>query len=810
MQRSENTDHVTPWLMSSNYTLDGIMTSILNSSGPTRSPIEWRLYWHCYISALVVLALELCTFQIETRESVADHTRSSFVLALRSAGRVVLARGSYPGHHRFLSFCYPFILHPPLSLIEGVMARGSMGQYDLCHPVGLFHGHPDDDSLVSGDLNESPNYIFSQNDMTYDMGLTSNTVASAYSYPSPFEEILPEPAYPSDWHPLQSEPESSSSMTQHSCNQGLPTARLDVPTQGKSRNDPWIHTRPTYNTHSQSIHHSPVAERVFYDELIMFEMGPPQQNITQRITSSQVSINPPAHNARDVKPGPSMDVKSSLSPESSGSLETSPCHPPNLGDPKPGDGSAKDNENCRDPVSSYEFVTEDPTMPLTRIERRPRTKEELQQQKEGIRRLRKFGGACLWCYRSKKRCGPASPCPPCQTNHRECVRNSDQLRLIGPIVVLICRDPSFMIAGPPSPAELSRLCRLGDKPFQRMARFHALINFRPHGNTTRGNNPLLNAWIMEVTQEDAVLSRKTRSAVDQFTSKATKYVQCPKLEKLKDIYGDHPLAQTALKMATLFLNMGSTLQAPIYVHPCDMDSGRLTVFLILAVCGQDLAEISDNFAIDLCDALRRKDKGLKNRFSSKKFRQSPSHPVDPVWIATALYYRVVCGLCDLYCTSPAIRTIWGPHEASISSLRHSLWCMLRSTYSSKGAMRDILDGQIPELSPSYTFDLSFCVGPIGPSDLFPSHGMFRRLEDPFGEPCWGMESFLGDEMVQIPDTAIASTKSIPVRSAVQQSGSSAVPDMVENILDPLHSPPWELMVPMDAVYTDNLGCNFDV
>lgn len=74
------------------------------------------------------------------------------------------------------------------------------------------------------------------------------------------------------------------------------------------------------------------------------------------------------------------------------------------------------------PPACYDFVMEDPTNPHGYREKRFRSRMELDKQKEEIRHLKQYGGACLSCYRSKKKCGPSTPCPPCLTNGRECVR----------------------------------------------------------------------------------------------------------------------------------------------------------------------------------------------------------------------------------------------------------------------------------------------------------------------------------------------------------------------------------------------------
>ncbi|KAJ5778092.1 hypothetical protein N7520_001338 [Penicillium odoratum] len=82
------------------------------------------------------------------------------------------------------------------------------------------------------------------------------------------------------------------------------------------------------------------------------------------------------------------------------------------------------------PTTCYDFVLEDPKNPHGYREKRFRSRVELDQQKEDIRHLKQFGGACLSCYRSKKKCGPSTPCPPCLANNRKCIRR-DQTTFTG-------------------------------------------------------------------------------------------------------------------------------------------------------------------------------------------------------------------------------------------------------------------------------------------------------------------------------------------------------------------------------------------
>lgn len=74
------------------------------------------------------------------------------------------------------------------------------------------------------------------------------------------------------------------------------------------------------------------------------------------------------------------------------------------------------------PEVNLNIILEDPKSGQLYREKRIRSQDELDSQKEGMRILKDNGGACAACYKSKKRCGPGDPCPPCAVRNRKCVR----------------------------------------------------------------------------------------------------------------------------------------------------------------------------------------------------------------------------------------------------------------------------------------------------------------------------------------------------------------------------------------------------
>ena len=118
--------------------------------------------------------------------------------------------------------------------------------------------------------------------------------------------------------------------------------------------------------------------------------------------------------------------------------------------------------------SDLNFIIEDPSQSQSFRERKPRSKLDLEKQKEDIRQLKQFGGACLWCYRSKKKCGAADTCPLCLVNGRKCIRNSAQLSLVAPMVYPM--RTSVPILGPPSREALHTLRLLAQNTYNEKRR----------------------------------------------------------------------------------------------------------------------------------------------------------------------------------------------------------------------------------------------------------------------------------------------------------------------------------------------------
>ncbi|KAJ5606043.1 hypothetical protein N7510_008824 [Penicillium lagena] len=386
--------------------------------------------------------------------------------------------------------------------------------------------------------------------------------------------------------------------------------------------------------------------------------------------------------------------------------------------------------------SSLHIIIEDPREnPRGYRERRIRSKVDVEKQKENTRLLKMFGGACLWCYRSKKRCEPANTCRSCASNRRKCIRESSQLSLFGPTVELSANDglAAFLLS-PPSREALTTLRVLSNKILKREPGLRVVMNLRQTGD---GH---IQTWAIDLRDAQTAVSSVWGHPVAAFIAEANKYVWCTELVKFEKAYHLHPLVQSAIAMARMFMTLRCLGQTNIHVSRFDVDIARLTLFYVLVVCSRDLAEKSERFAGILCEALRRKD--LHYGFNNGNHEEV--NPVSPIWAATALYYRVVTGLLDLH-TCLSIAPIFNSFSSHLEGVHSSLWSILKWVSPSqepcgKGFLTAALNNEIPVLPSREYFDLALW---LGPSSLEPFEPVvFRRYADPFSETSHAMESFL--------------------------------------------------------------------
>ncbi|KAJ5101704.1 hypothetical protein NUU61_003926 [Penicillium alfredii] len=465
------------------------------------------------------------------------------------------------------------------------------------------------------------------------------------------------------------------------------------------------------------------------------------------------------------------------------------------------------------PGRPFNFLIEDPKTSRYHREKIPRSQADRESQRENIRLLKGSGGACLWCYRSKKRCGLSNPCLSCTSTRRKCIRSSVQLSLSGLQVGGSPPDVSMVPLKPPSSEALDMLNSLNTLVFTKMTAMKAVLNIR------RSDDGALEMCTMYVDRRDMVFSNVSCS-LDQLVAKASKHLRCVELAKLEEAYTFHPLIQTALSMTKLFMVTRCLATTHVYIRSLDVDPGRLMMLYILVVCCRELFEMSEGFSVELCEALRRKD--VQDSLSDGKYLH-PTTNLNPVWVASALYYRIVSGLLELR-ESPLMTKIFGCRASHLSRLWCTLWSILKSVpannkTSSKDATGSALKDQIPVLPDSKFFDLAFWLGPLDCNDELPPVAVSKQHGDPFAGESYDMNSFLRDDCVEssvlsnapqpvqalLPVCPSPKPVAIPLRESVAVDETPCMgmqQDIFADVLEPTPGT-WDAVASFDSIYNEN-------
>ncbi|KAJ6088633.1 hypothetical protein N7486_009894 [Penicillium sp. IBT 16267x] len=352
-------------------------------------------------------------------------------------------------------------------------------------------------------------------------------------------------------------------------------------------------------------------------------------------------------------------------------------------------------------ASTLQWIAEDPTSKQRHHEKRVRTQADVENRKEDIQKLKEFGGACLWCHRSKKKCDPAQICQPCQANKRKCVRSSSQLCLIGHFKPPT-HDNALMSLGPPSQEALNTMYLMAAQAFLDRPLAKAHLNIQ-HRDRLPG---------LEVTKDDMdPYKSETKRLINDFVLRATTCIRSVELEKLTATYATHPLILPAIKLTKLFMTIRNLATTQIHLCTSDTSLARSTLLLVLIVSVHNLAEDSESFTLDLCEALRRRN--LERTNSTSKHRLPDSFSSSPVSLATELYYQIVEGLLQLT-ESPVIALIFKNVQTHLQEVRAILKSILASINAihpkrAKTAVKRAPSGQVTAIPSTRDFELEFRV-----------------------------------------------------------------------------------------------------
>ncbi|KAJ5925294.1 hypothetical protein N7454_007933 [Penicillium verhagenii] len=365
----------------------------------------------------------------------------------------------------------------------------------------------------------------------------------------------------------------------------------------------------------------------------------------------------------------------------------------------------KKREQVLPEETGLEWILVNPTKKECHREKRTRTQLDIENRKEDIQKLKEFGGACLWCHRSKKKCDPAEVCQPCRSNKRRCIRCSSQLRLIGRSKSTAQKNPLTML-GPPSQEALEALFLLTNKAFsdQQIVKAHLSIQ---HENKF----PSLE---LSKTHMDPYRP-ETKSLVNEFIYWAANCVQLTDLENFTEPYSAHSLVITAIRTIKFFMIIRNLVRTEVQLRSSDADLARSTLLLVLIVSLQKLAEVSDGFTSELCEALRQRT--TEPTRLDKKSGLQGCLSLGPVFVATDLYFKLVGSLLDLF-KIPVIELIFKHVDTHIREVHANLKSILKSIgpthlkrAKGKGA-KNAPGEQIPALPSARYFTLSFRVGAV--------------------------------------------------------------------------------------------------
>jgi hypothetical protein len=443
------------------------------------------------------------------------------------------------------------------------------------------------------------------------------------------------------------------------------------------------------------------------------------------------------------------------------------------------------------PLGDIPFIIEDPTRRSTYHEKRVRSREDLAKQKQDSHDLKVSGGACVWCYRSKKKCDASSVCHPCRTGKRRCIRDSAQLSLLA-LSMTIPSCASAKPRAPPFPETVAVLNYVGVEAFQRGEELTAVVYIRQHGVN-------IQPWAMKLTRADLTLPNTTKTAIDQLLARTIMCMQCPQLSILEDSYGSQSLVQKALEMAKVFLAISGLARTSVSTLRDDLQVTQLTILLVLVAGSQRLTEISECLSAGLHEALRRKD--LPDNYNDGQYTNDSLHPL---WVAFALYYRVISALLGLEPNS-SIARIFKSLELQLEEAHKTAWSVIMSLspclQQLKRKPKQVLRRDIPELSSAFQFDLSVSTS--------------WANESPFSESSYSVETLLQDPWKQrVPptDNPLASDTGLRTStepqmervmfgstSSVERSESSSINPAVVNLLDPVVVPPGELSRTIETV-----------
>lgn len=363
-----------------------------------------------------------------------------------------------------------------------------------------------------------------------------------------------------------------------------------------------------------------------------------------------------------------------------------------------------------------------PGSPTPFREKRVRTKAEEEVQREDSRRLKEHGGACVWCYVNKKKCSTESPCRPCDTNKRMCFRDGSELWLCPPTADQPKKN--FQRAKENVFGQVNQI-------FHRLQSLWspqpgATIAFAEILQNDSQQLPLLASDISRLNINDV----RTQNLKEGVVSASQLNITLSGLEKLDADAVQLPLVDSAVGVLKLFAAIAAVSRSFVYFRPVELQAARAAMFFILALHAQALCEKSEGFCSQLCDTLRRKESHEQHRGEP-----CPTDPVNPIWVALGLYYRVLLHLTTFEpgaSISQIFHGIKSQAEVIIPNVRQLLLKHIHYKAKSSILKSSSLDVRflesVPEIPESNHFEIAFS---MKSENQFPVSTALARQEKPF-------------------------------------------------------------------------------
>ncbi|EEP80253.1 predicted protein [Uncinocarpus reesii 1704] len=301
------------------------------------------------------------------------------------------------------------------------------------------------------------------------------------------------------------------------------------------------------------------------------------------------------------------------------------------------------------PNIEYTFVCEDPSKKPIGIDprlRRLNLNEEYSQRLQEEERLHKeamkeVGGSCIWCSQMKKRCDPNKVCLACERRGWPCLRSCDQIWLYAPISPTSNgntmgskgdRQKALNTAKLITFSGAHKLARLlhseVEAPFLAGK---AILQCR-WGFPNLSGLIVLDSTLLRTPLEEYRLPNATRESL---IKTILSIVPEPRLLNTADQRERSEILNISIKMLGVATFVISAARSELFSRPVDLVGGRVAFAYLLTYLAQILAQLSEEFSLELFHLLRQ--------------RQNRKPVSDDIFLATGLYYRVLSGL---HCFKP--------------------------------------------------------------------------------------------------------------------------------------------------------------